>query len=149
MDEWPNSQREQRVSFRERDESRVAWVNGDLIEWLLDEVGDSLCAMAVYQRNKLEFEYIRDDVRDRYSHGDFEAMAEEFGLDGALGDEHKERLYCAGELNFVVQGFDDGTFVRVPLTEYGGLFVALDRDAEVSLPEFAERLRSVQSIEFL
>lgn len=150
MDERRDSERptEQRVSFRERDDSRVAWVNGELIEWLLDSVGGSLRAMAVYERDELRFEYIRDDVQDHYSQADFESIADEFGLDGALGDDYREQLYCAGEFDYVVHGFADGTFVRVPLAEYGGMFVALDRDAEVSLPRFVEQLRAVQCIEF-
>jgi len=58
-----------------------------------------------------------------------------------VGRGHLESLFRAGDLHCSVHRFDDLTAFHFLDSEYTGLFVSIDSDADVRLASFADTCR--------
>ena len=106
---------------------------------LREEAGDALRVVATYDRDGYDLVYCRDDVTERMADVAAE-IHDDLVLQG-VGREHLESLFDAGDLHCSVHRFDDLTAFHFLASEYTGLFVSVDADADVRLASFADTCR--------
>ena len=100
------------------------------------EAGDALRTVASYDTDGYDLVYCRDDVTERMD--DFAPDVHDDLVLQGIGREHLESLFDAGELHCSVHRFDDLTAFHFLASEYTGLFVSIDSDADVRLASFAD-----------
>jgi len=103
---------------------------------LRDEAGDALRVVATYDRDGYDVVYCREDVAGRMDDV-ASGVHDDLVLQG-VGRDHLESLFDAGELHCSVHRFDDLTAFHFLASEYTGLFVSIDSDANVRLASFAD-----------
>jgi hypothetical protein len=103
------------------------------------EAGDALRVVATYDREGYHLVYCRDDVTERTAEHAPD-IHEDLVLQG-VGREHLESLFEAGKLHCSVHRFDELTAFHFLASEYTGLFVSIDADANVRLASFADICR--------
>ncbi|SEW05185.1 hypothetical protein [Halobacterium jilantaiense] len=103
------------------------------------EAGDALRVVATYDPDGYDLVYCRDDVTERTADR-APAIHDDLVLQG-VGREHLESLFEAGDLHCSVHRFDDLTAFHFLASEYTGLFVSVDNDADVRLASFADACR--------
>jgi len=106
---------------------------------LREAAGDALRVVATYDTDGYDLAYCRDDVTGRMDDVASD-IHDDLVLQG-VGREHLESLFDAGRLHCSVHRFDDLTAFHFLDTEYTGLFVSIDSDADVRLASFADTCR--------
>lgn len=114
----------------------------DLVDTLQDAVGDHLRVVGTYTADGYDIAYLRDDVRERVTESQIDRVHEDLVLRG-IGKEHLEDLFDAGELHCSMYRFDESTVFHFVGEPHTGLYVAIDSDAEIDLPSFAETCRDL------
>lgn len=114
-------------------------VSDSVVTDLREEAGDALRVVATYDRDGYDVVYCRDDVTGRMADVAPE-IHDDLVLQG-VGREHLESLFDAGELHCSVHRFDELTAFHFLASEYTGLFVSIDADADVRLASFADTCR--------
>lgn len=110
-------------------------------EWLRDAFGDALRSAFAYDDDVVRFVHVRDDVEERYSRPEFDRVADELLFAASIEDDHQSGLYRLGDRAYAVDGFDEGTVVRVRCDETRGVGFSVDDAADVRIPGFVERVR--------
>lgn len=107
-----------------------------LVDELRALAGDELRVIAEYDRDGYQIRFVRDDVsarlRDRA-----DDIHRDLVLEG-ISREHLEDLFDAGNLHCTMHRFDEVTAFHFAETEYRGLFVSVDSDADVPMASFAD-----------
>lgn len=108
----------------------------ELVEALREHAGSSLRVVAEYDRDGYEVRHVRDDVGARVADR-ADAVHRDLVLEG-ISREHLESLFEAGDFHCTMHRFDELTAFHFADTEYQGLFVSVDSDADVPLATFAD-----------
>jgi len=117
----------------------MAGERSELVAAIQGEVGDSLRAIATYDRDGYTIVHTREGITDRAQQY-AEDIHTELVLQG-IGREHLEDLFHAGHLHCSMHRFDDLTTFHFVQEEYTGLFVSIDTDCSLNLHAFAETVR--------
>ncbi|MFC3478498.1 hypothetical protein [Halobacterium litoreum] len=110
-----------------------------LVADVRETAGDALRCVAEYDQTGYDVFYERDGLETR-----LERLAEDIHADLVLqevGREHLEDLFDAGSLRCSMYRFDDLTAFHFLASDYTGLFVSVDSDADVPLCSFADACR--------
>ncbi|MDZ7689170.1 MAG: hypothetical protein U5J64_10760 [Halobacteriales archaeon] len=103
----------------------------ELVEFLRDEVGDSLRAVGKYDREGYRVLYARDDVVDEFSQEDIEKIHHEMVLKG-LGNQHIESLFNDEELECSIYQFESIVRLHFVKEDYLGHYVSFDYSGEIN-----------------
>jgi len=103
-------------------------------------VGDALRLVATYDQEGYELVYVRPDAAER-AKTQGERVHDELVLQG-LGRGHLEDVFGAGDLECSVHRFEDLTAVHFAASEFSGLFVTVDTDADLALASFSETCKN-------
>jgi hypothetical protein len=114
---------------------------GEVVDELLDEVGDALRYVARYDEAGYDRLYVRGDVQDRRERAAFENVYVEARFEGEEKAYLEERL-DSGRLRSTLHSFDDLLLFNLISGPAEGLLVTLDRDADVHLGSFLTRFES-------
>lgn len=111
----------------------------ELVEAIEGEVGDSLRAVATYDRDGYTIVHAREGITDRVREY-AEDIHTELILQG-IGREHLEDLFDAGDLHCSMHRFDGLTAFHFVQAEYTGVFVSIDTDCSMDLHAFAQTVQ--------
>ncbi len=114
-----------------------------LIEELEAEYGESLRALATYDRSGYELHYLSERTDRNYSLDDIEEIYDDVVLQDVEHGFHEELFDDMGEILGKVRLFEDGVVAHFwPTDDDDGVFMTFDASADVSvwsLYDFAER----------
>ena len=114
---------------------------GEIVDDLLDEVGDGLRYVARYDAEGYEQLYVRGDVQERRHREAFDNVYQEARYET---DEKAfvEAKLESGRLRSTLHSFDDLLLFNLIAGRDEGVLVSVDRDADVSLREFLTRFET-------
>lgn len=101
---------------------------GQFVEFLRELVGDDLRSVIWHDPGDFEVVYAREDVLTAYSDGEIEDVVDEL-LMTSFSKSVKERVYTHGELECLVEYYEDGVEMHVILEGGEGIAVGFDRQA--------------------
>ncbi|MCG1002654.1 MULTISPECIES: hypothetical protein [Halobacterium] len=81
-----------------------------------------------YEGDDYETVYQRDDLSEEYTEAEFEEIAKHFVLKGFDDPLEQPEFARFGHLDATVRWFHEVVVVQVPLDEWTGVIVSLDRD---------------------
>lgn len=111
----------------------------DLVEFLLQETGETLHVVDEYDCDAWQFSYVREAVRERI--GDWELHADEFIEDfrrEAHRNADRERLFGVGSFYCSLHLFDELLLVHVCQPAEQGIIFGYDPAAAAHLTAFVE-----------
>lgn len=107
-------------------------IDPDLVDVLQEEVGDSLRTVATYDDREYEFHHLRRDIQQVYTRERIEEILEDLIVQG-VATEQLESRFRAGALDCAVYTFEEAVMFHFPVADRSGLFVSIDRDADLDL----------------
>ena len=101
-----------------------------IVDALTDDVGEGLRSVAEYDNNGYELYYIRDDLEETYSAEEIQRVYEQIDVEG-LGYYTLQKVFKAGDLECATYTFEDGRMFHLPIGDFSGLFVSIDRSTAI------------------
>ena len=111
-----------------------------LLTHVKKELGDSLTAVAVYNSSTIEYYSYKAERMAQYSKEDLEALTEDRLLQIRREDELQESLHKFHNYQYRVDGYQNGTILRIRFTSSTGVIILINTCEDISLPEFPSRL---------
>lgn len=105
-----------------------------LVEVLREDVGDDLRVVAQYDRDGYDVVHHQSELHPRIEENAAD-IHRELVLQG-IGRDHLERLFEAGPLHCSMHRFEELTAFHFVRSEYTGIFISIDSQANVDLVEF-------------
>lgn len=105
-----------------------------LMDYLEENVGDSLRAVGYHEDDDVGVEYIRRDLAEDYTEDQLDLVKDWITSDFAA-DRFRE-FYDLDDLEYVLQKFDEA-LVMIIYTGTGGILVSMDSDVDVMPSHFA------------
>lgn len=93
--------------------------------------GDHLRSIATYAQTTYEFQYLREDVRDRYTDADYDQLRETLLMEG-LHRPYLSQVFGDQDLDCQVLAFEETTILHFSTDEFRGHVISVDRGG---LPE--------------
>lgn len=102
-----------------------------LAEFLREELGEDLRSVIWYADGEFEVVHAREDVRAAYEADEIDELVRDLVLE-SLHKPTKEGLYTHGELQCVVECYDDGIEMHFVRDDGAGIAVGIEPAAFVS-----------------
>ena len=111
-----------------------------LLNYVKQEVGDSLNAVAVYNSSTIEYHSYTAERLAQYSQEELEALSEDRLLQIRREDTIQEDLYKLQNYQYTIDGYQNGIILRIRFSNSTGVIIVMHTCAEFTLPEFPNRL---------
>lgn len=111
------------------------------VEKLKQEIGERLRVVATYDEESYQAFYIREDIDEMYTGEEREEIYRERILEG-ISKEYREGLYRVGELNSVVEVFDESVIFHFPKDDNTGVHISVDSDMDLHVMGIIEAVQA-------
>lgn len=107
-------------------------IDPDLPRLLQEEVDDALRSVVTYEDREYDFHHLRQNIQQIYTRERVEEILNELIVQQKATGQ-LESLFHAGELECAIYSFEKAVMFHFPVSERVGLFISIDRDAELEL----------------
>ena len=119
----------------------MANYNGDLVNELMEVVGDGLRSVASYDRGGYTMHQIRNDVDEAYTREELNEAYRRIEIEG-MGYSQFEEVMHAGGLDCTIYGFEKALMFHFATDVFTGLFVSVDRQSEMDIDAIISACKS-------